>query len=209
MIELPLLFAFVLASAVLILIPGPNVALIALQSALYGRRSGLLVVAGLTSGQAVQILLVLAGLSALLSVWGIAFTVLKVLGALYLLWLAFEAFAIASKTVDSNEKSIIKPAKNVFWRGLLVALANPKTMLFHAAFLPQFVSVQYSVFPQLILLGSVFVCLAFLLDSLWAIAISSVRRFMQNPRVQRWLKWGTGFVYLIMGVLVFTRKASS
>lgn len=209
MIELSTLLGFIVASSLLILIPGPNVALIALQSALHGRRSGLLVVAGLISGQAVQILLVLAGLSALLSVWNIAFTALKVLGALYLLWLAFEAFAHARKTVVSSEGANIEPVRNLFWRGVMVALANPKTMLFHAAFLPQFVSTQYSVVPQLVLLGSVFLGLAFFLDSLWAIAISSMRRFMVNSRVQSWLKWGTGFVYLIMGVLVFTRKASS
>ncbi|MCF6293306.1 MAG: LysE family translocator [Robiginitomaculum sp.] len=209
MIELPTLLGFIAASSLLILIPGPNVVLIALQSALHGRRSGLLVVAGLTSGQAVQILLVLAGLSALLSVWSVAFTVLKVLGALYLLWLAFEAFTHTRQAVVSSEGAIIEPVRNLFLRGVLVALANPKTMLFHAAFLPQFVSVQYSVFPQLILLGSIFLCLAFFLDSLWAIAISSMRRFMQNSRVQSWLKWGTGLVYLIMGVLLFTRKSSS
>jgi len=208
-IELSALLGFVAVSSLLILIPGPNVALIALQSALHGRRSGLMVVIGITSGQAVQILLVLAGLSALLSVWSVAFTVLKVLGALYLLWLAFEVFVRASKTVDSGAGSAIKPIRNVFWQGLLVALANPKTMLFHAAFLPQFVSVQYPVFPQLLLLASVFLVLVFCLDSLWAIAIGSLRRFMQNSRVQSWLKWATGLVYLIMGVLLFTKKASS
>ncbi|MBL4616197.1 MAG: LysE family translocator [Robiginitomaculum sp.] len=209
MIELSTLSGFIVASSLLILIPGPNVALIALQSALYGRRSGLMVVIGITSGQAVQILLVLVGLSTLLSVWSVAFTVLKVMGTLYLFWLAVEAFIRASKAVGFNEAATINPVRNVFWRGVMVALANPKTMLFHAAFLPQFVSVQYSVFPQLILLGSIFLGLAFFLDSVWAIAIGSLRQFMANSRVQSCLKWGTGFVYLIMGALLFSRRASN
>ncbi len=207
MIDVALFFGFLAASAILIAIPGPNVLLIAVQSATYGRRAGLLIVLGLTTGQLVQVSLVLLGLSALLSLWGAAYMVLKVLGGGYLLWLAVQAFVHAKKRVGQTSAPPMPTSSHLFRRGIMVALANPKTMLFHAAFLPQFVSSAYPVVPQLIVLAISFLLVAWCLDSVWAVGMGSMQRMLKHPGVQNGLNWVSGLVYLVMGILVLTRRS--
>jgi threonine/homoserine/homoserine lactone efflux protein len=88
-----------------------------------------------------------------------------------------------------------------------VALANPKTMLFHAAFLPQFVSGMSPVMPQLMLLAISFLLIAWCLDSVWAMGFGSLQRVIKHPVVQNGLNWVSGGVYLVMGILVLTRRS--
>ncbi len=208
MIELPLFFGFLLASAILIAIPGPNVMMIAAQSALHGRRAGLLVVLGLTTGQAIQVALVLTGLSAILTVWGAAYGVLKVLGALYLFWLASRAFKQARMVAGGGESMPTPAFGHLFRRGILVALANPKTMLFHAAFLPQFVSSDFAAVPQLMILAISFLLTALSLDSLWALGFGSFRRVLGHYKLRNGLNWASGMVYLVMGGFALSRRSS-
>ncbi|MCG8443878.1 MAG: LysE family translocator, partial [Caulobacterales bacterium] len=135
--------AFVLASAVLIVMPGPNVTLIIAESLSHGRRAGVAVVAGAIGAQALQLLLVVAGLAALVAAYGSAFTVVRWLGAAYLIWMGvmmLRAAGRAGRAAPPSRASSIR-------RGALVALANPKTLVFHAAFLPQFVDPAAAAAP--------------------------------------------------------------
>ncbi|PHS28006.1 MAG: lysine transporter LysE [Robiginitomaculum sp.] len=207
MIDFSLFFGFLAASTVLIAIPGPNVMLIAVQSAAHGRRAGLFIVLGLTTGQALQVSLVLLGLSALLSLWASGYVLLKILGGGYLLWLAIQAFLHAKRHIAYNEPLAPPTSSHLFRRGVLVALANPKTMLFHAAFLPQFVSGMSPVVPQLIVLAISFLLIAWCLDSVWAMGFGSLQRVIKHPVVQNGLNWVSGGVYLVMGILVLTRRS--
>jgi threonine/homoserine/homoserine lactone efflux protein len=208
MIDFTLFLGFLAASIVLIAIPGPNVMLIAVQSAAHGRRAGLFIVLGLTAGQALQVSLVLLGLSSLLSLWASGYELLKILGGGYLIWLAIQAFRHAKKHIAYSEPLEQPASPHLFRRGVLVALANPKTMLFHAAFLPQFVSEGYPATAQLIILAASFLLVALSLDSLWALGFGSARRMFTHPRMQTGLNWLSGVIYLVMGGLVLSRRVA-
>src|SRR6516164_3079510 len=127
--------AFVVATATLMLIPGPNVALIVANSLRFGVRAGLLTVAGTSGAMAAQLAAASFGITAIFALLAQAFETLRWLGVAYLLWLAFRAWRAASD--DLGETKPMSP-REIFARGFLVSLTNPKTLAFYAAFLPQF-----------------------------------------------------------------------
>ncbi len=202
-----LFWAFIAATVALMAIPGPNVALITTQSALYGRRAGLAVVGGVTLGQAVQIMLVGLGFAALLQVWSGVFHALRLAGAAYLVFMGIMAL-LAAFGREAKVNLAPPPGLGHFFRtGMGVALANPKTMLFHAAFFPQFIDPQRPVLPQYIVLGTVFLILAFTLDGLWALGVGALRGVLRHPRIQKLLHGLSGGIYIVAGGLLALRRA--
>ena len=157
--------ALVAATAVLVLIPGPNVALIVASSFRHGFRSGLLTAFGTTAGIALQLLLVVAGLVALLELAASALLVIKWAGAAYLVWLGIRTWR---EPVRDLQEVRPEPPAGIFWRGLGFAVVNPKTLLFNAAFLPQFVGEEGSASTQLFLLGMLYLAVIIAGDTLWA-----------------------------------------
>ncbi|MBS0520462.1 MAG: LysE family translocator, partial [Proteobacteria bacterium] len=174
MMSIELYLAFVLATVVLILVPGPNVALIVANSMAHGTRFGLVTVAGTSSAIVLQLALVVAGATAMLDLLAAAFDWLRWLGVAYLVWLGVRAWR-----APVGDLSRIVPqeraARTIYARGLLVGITNPKTLLFYSAFLPQFVEPGGDVVHQLLLLAATFVVLAVVLDGLWAIMASRLR----------------------------------
>ena len=165
------LAVFVLASIALILTPGPNVALIVGTSLNYGRRSGLLTVLGVNVGLLVQLAMVAAGLAYVVDAFARHFDLVRYAGAAYLAWLAIGQWRHAGQAQAMPAPS----ARAAFGRGLAVAFANPKTLLFHAAFLPQFITDPTDPAPQLVLLAVVFGGIALVGDILWVSAASRAR----------------------------------
>lgn len=165
------LAVFVLASVALILTPGPNVALIVGTSLNHGRRSGLLTVLGVNAGLLVQLAMVAAGLAYLVDAFARHFDLVRYAGAAYLAWLAIAQWRNAGQAQAAPAPS----AGAAFGRGLAVAFANPKTLLFHAAFLPQFVTNPADPAPQLVLLATVFGAVALVGDLLWVSAAARAR----------------------------------
>ena len=168
MVSAPLYFAFLVTSIALIAFPGPNVALIVSTSIAHGRRAGLVTVAGTSSAMAIQLLLTVAGTSALLAAAAPWFSWLRWAGAAYLIYLGVRAWRAPAGNGTGN----VMPARAegaVFARGVLVSLTNPKTLLFFGAFLPQFVSTDGPALPQLIVLAGTFLVLAVGLDTAWAL----------------------------------------
>ncbi|MCW5745332.1 MAG: LysE family translocator [Alphaproteobacteria bacterium] len=177
MIDPQLYVAFVLAVTVLMLIPGPNVALIVANSIAYGARYGLLSVAGTSTAMVVQLAVTAFGMSELLGVVGSWFEWLRWIGVVYLVWLGIAQWrAPAADLARTAAEPKSKPA--IFTRALLVSLVNPKTLLFYGAFLPQFVVPGPHVGAQLGVLCATFLVLAVVLDSLWALAASRARRLL-------------------------------
>ncbi|MFO1136624.1 MAG: LysE family translocator [Rhodoblastus sp.] len=178
--SIELYFAFVFAASALILAPGPNVALIVANSLAHGARYGLLTVAGTSAAMVVQLTIVVFGASALLAALADWFGALRWIGVAYLVWLGLRAWRapVADLTATGPEK---KSASRIFVRGLLVSLANPKTLLFFGAFLPQFVTPGPDARFQLALLAITFLTLAAGLDSLWAVFAA---RFSRALRVE-------------------------
>jgi homoserine/homoserine lactone efflux protein len=175
MIELHLLAAFVLASVLLILIPGPNVALIVSHSLAHGTRYGLLTAATTTIVQIIPFTLV--GLGAAVALMAEWFEWLRWIGVAYLIALGVAVWR-ASVVQPNVHRSKPRIGWTIMVRSVLVAATNPKTLLFYAAFLPQFIDSGRSVLPQFAMLSATFVVVALCGDCLWAIAAGHARRLL-------------------------------
>ena len=177
--SLDLYLAFVAASAVLILIPGPNVALIVANSVAHGTRFGLLTVAGTSSAVVVHLALTVLGATAILSFLAASFDWLRGAGVIYLVWLGVRAWRAPAVDLADTEAQA-RSVKLIFGRGFLVGLTNPKTLLFYGAFLPQFVTPGPTVADQLLLLAATFLVVATVLDGLWAVLAGRLRKLLRT-----------------------------
>lgn len=177
---LDLYLAFAAACVVLIIIPGPNVALIVANSVAHGVRYGLTTVAGTASAMVLQLALVVLGASALMAALAGVFDWLRWLGVAYLLWLGVRTWRGASADLSRVEAER-RSTTSIFGRGFLVSLTNPKTLLFHAAFLPQFVSPEAGgATGQLVLLAGTFLAIAVVLDGAWAVLAGRLRTLLRG-----------------------------
>jgi len=205
-VTIQLYLAFVAAAALLIVIPGPNVALVVATSVAHGPRQGLATVAGTSAAIAIQLALVSLGLAQILGGLGALFDWLRWAGAGYLLWLGVRAWR-----APPEDLSIIRPQTGSlgrrFARGLLVSLTNPKTLFFFGAFFPQFLDARAPLGPQLALLSATFLAMAVLTDSLWALFAGRMRSFLRHHGNLR--NRITGGVYIVAGLgLAAARRAS-
>lgn len=166
--------ALIGATIILVLIPGPNVALIVANSLRYGTRFGLVTVFGTTIGVALQLALVMAGLAELIESAAHALTWLRWLGVAYLIYLGMATWLQPASNL-STVRAQNGTAGTLFWHGLGLACLNPKTLLFNAAFVPQFVTDEANATGQLMLLGAVFVIVLGVGDSVWALSAGAVR----------------------------------
>jgi len=170
-LSLESLALFVLACLALAATPGPNVALIVGTSLKHGRRAGILTAMGVNVGLIAQLMLVAAGLAYVVDAFSRHFDLVRYAGAAYLVWLAVMQWRSAGKGLEAPAPR----AHAAFGRGLAVAFANPKTLLFHAAFLPQFVTNTVDPVPQIAVLALTFAAIALVGDVLWAIAADKAR----------------------------------
>jgi len=199
---LPLLLAFVGASLALALTPGPAVVYIVARTVAQGRASGLASVLGVALGNLGNAIGAALGLAALFAVSSAAFTVVKWAGAIYLVWLGVRLWRTPSTRGEATPKPMAQPLRRVFRDGFVVALLNPKTTLFFAAFLPQFLDSHGSPLAQTLALGGVFCAIAACTDISYVVAASIV-----GPRLTRATKhaaWGNrlaGTSFIGLGVL--------
>jgi threonine/homoserine/homoserine lactone efflux protein len=165
--------AFVAATTILMLIPGPNVALITANSIRHGPRWGLATVAGTCAAMIPQLALTALGMTEALGFVGRWFAVLRWAGVAYLVWLGVRAWRGGSEDTASVAPKPESP-RAIFLNGFLISLTNPKTLLFYAAFFPQFVSANRPA-GQLWLLAATFLVLAAVIDSGWALLAGRLR----------------------------------
>lgn len=171
--ELNSALALIGATLVLVAIPGPNVVLIIANTISYGLRFGAVTVLGTTIGVTLQLAVVVLGLAALLEFAVSAFMWLKWAGVAYLLFLGLMAWRQGIEdTLDVAASR--KPLKSLFWQGLLLAAINPKTLLFNAAFLPQFVAPEAGANP-LLAVAALYLAVIFVGDMGWALTAQSAR----------------------------------
>ena len=155
--DLPVLAAYLVAAAVLGLTPGPDMTLFLSKTVSQSRAAGLAAFAGATTGLIVHSILVAAGLSVVLAASATAFTILKVAGAIYLAYLAYDAIRNGS-SLSLDRKRSGEGLRSAYLKGLLVNLLNPKVIVFFVTFLPQFVSAaDPDAAGKLLFLGFVFV----------------------------------------------------
>jgi threonine/homoserine/homoserine lactone efflux protein len=204
-----MLAAFVAASVVLAVTPGPGVVYIVARSLGLGRRSGLASVAGVALGNACNALGAAVGLAVLLAVSALAFTVVKWAGAAYLIYLGIATLR-GSATHDPTSVRDPVPARRIFRDGFLVALLNPKTAVFFAAFLPQFMTVQADAAVQGVVLGSIFVAIAAVTDTMYALLASSAASILwRSPALRRRGRIVSGSVLIGLGIYTATAGQQS
>lgn len=162
---------FVLACVALAATPGPNVALIVATALKHGRRAGMLSAAGVNVGLVLQLVVVAAGLAWLVEIFARHFDLVRYAGAAYLIWLAVRQWRQAGAGTQQAAPS----GRAAFARGLAVAFANPKTLLFHAAFLPQFITNTADPGAQIALLAAIFAAIALVGDMVWAVVADRAR----------------------------------
>jgi threonine/homoserine/homoserine lactone efflux protein len=169
------IIGLILATSALVLIPGPNVALIVANSLRHGLRSGLLTSLGTTTGLAFQLFLVIVGMATVLDVAAETFVWIRWAGVAYLVFLGILAWADPGNGLEE-----IRPQSGTgtFLRGFGLAVVNPKTLLFSAAFLPQFVVAGNDASVQLIFIAAVYLAVIVVGDALWAVFAASARRFL-------------------------------
>lgn len=181
------LLTFAVAAAVVIVIPGPSVVFTVGRALAAGRSAALATVVGNAVGVFLQVVAVAVGLGHLVAQSAAAFTVLKLVGAAYLVYLGITAFRHRHDVVRAMQRSAgdarqVGPARSVV-DGLVVGVLNPKSVVFFVAFLPQFVDARGPVATQILLLGAFFVAIGLVLDSVWALAAGSARAwFASSPR---------------------------
>ena len=197
------LLGFITASLVVLLLPGPGVLYVVARSLSQGQRAGLASAAGLSTGALVQVAAATAGLSAILLTSASAFGLVKMLGAGYLVYLGVRAFIEKEREAEGNtELSSLRSTRRLFTDGIVVSVLNPKIAIFFLAFLPQFVDPSRGpIARQVLFLGLVYVLLALLTDSAYAVLASRMRRVL-GSRVMRGPipRYGSGSVYLGLGV---------
>ena len=201
MLSLQIATVFFGASVLLGLSPGPDNLFVLMQSATHGRRAGILVVLGLCTGLLGHTAAVALGLAAVVATSAIAFTVLKFVGAAYLLYLAWSAWrapaARASGAVPQPQSG-----SSLYWRGVLMNLSNPKVALFFLAFLPQFVQPQQGpVVWQTIQLGAIFMLATLLTFGAISFFAASIGNWLrQSAQAQTWMNRGSAVLFAGLAV---------
>ncbi len=201
MIELSQLYFFIGAALALLLIPGPAVLYITARSASQGRVAGLVSVLAIETANFAQAVAAALGLSAILLSSALAFNLVKYLGAAYLIYLGIRKLASRDEETG-NETVQPETLSRIYWQGFAVNILNPKTALFFFAFLPQFVRPEKgSVTAQTLLLGAIFVGMAIITDSMYALLASSLAgRLKSNQNFQKGGRYFSGLVYIGLGI---------
>lgn len=207
------LFAFALASLVLVVVPGPSVLFVVGRSLTLGRIHGLLSVLGNGLGAAPLVVAVAVGVGAVVADSIVLFTAVKLLGAAYLIYLGVQAVRHRRGGIGQDETDGGAPTSPLMSlrQAFVVGVTNPKTIVFFAAALPQFVDPgSGNIATQMMILGVVFISVALLTDSVWAIAAGSARAwFASSPRRLATVRATGGAMMVGLGVgLAFTGNKS-
>jgi len=207
MLPVETIITFFSAAVLLGLAPGPDNIFVLTQSALRGRGPGLVIVLGLCSGLLVHTAAVAFGIAVIFKTSMVAFTVLKFIGAGYLLYLAWQAFRAAPEIIQGKSNGVYS-----YWhyyrRGLIMNLTNPKVSIFFLAFLPQFADpARGPVVVQLLLLGALFIGATILVFGSIALLAGTLGQWLQrSPRVQVVLNRLAGTVFVMLAIKLATSQ---
>ena len=198
---------FIIASALLGIVPGPDNIFVLSQSVLYGKKPGILIILGLHTGLIVHTTAVALGIATIFQTSVIAFTALKVVGAVYLSYLAWQAFRVSASKIETSDPIQISSGA-LYRRGIIMNLSNPKISIFFLAFLPQFASPEYGpIAPQIFILGAIFICVGLTIFIAIALLAGVLGEWLRNsPKAQVYLNRMAGTVF---GILALKLASSS
>lgn len=207
---LPVLLAYALACFILTITPGPDMTLFLGKTVTQGMRAGFAAMLGASTGMIAHTMLAAFGISAVLAASAYAFNVLKVAGALYLLWLAIDAVRNGSVLRLARGAERPQPLARVYATGVGINLLNPKIILFFVTFLPQFVSASDpQAQAKLIFLGFFFIAFALPLTSAMILMTGQISEMLRrNPKIMRALDWLFAGVFGAFAVKMLLTRAS-
>lgn len=194
--------AFFLSALLLNLSPGPDMAYIVTQTAKNGRRAGFFAMFGIWSGAFVHVVFSVIGLSAILATSATAFTVVKWVGAAYLIWLGIQALRSNGSSLNSDAPLAKVSNATIFRQGILVSVLNPKVAIFFLAFLPQFVVIGSGPeSAQLMLHGMLIIFVAAFIEVPIVLIGSKLKNLVNNsPSIGKWMDRTLGTLFIGLGI---------
>jgi len=204
-----LFVAFCLATTALVLLPGPIVTLVIANAIAHGRRTGIATVAGASTGNALLVAAGALGLSTLLALLADIFEYVRWAGVAYLIYLGLKQWRAVVRASAAPDEIAAPRGRNVFAQGFVVAITNPKTILFYAAFFPQFIDRGLPIAPQLVAMSVAFVVIATIFDGAYALLAARIRPFLLGQRRARIRAGLTGSLLIGTGLgLALARRGS-
>lgn len=194
--------AFFLSAFLLNLSPGPDMAYIIAQTAKNGRRAGIFAMLGIWSGAFIHVLLSVLGLSVILTTSATAFTIVKWVGATYLIWLGVKALFSQGSSLENKTATLKVSDLTAFKQGILVSVLNPKVAIFFLAFLPQFVVLGSGPqSAQLLLHGMLIILVAALVELPIVLIGSKLKNSIENnPSIGKWMDRTLGTLFIGLGI---------
>ena len=192
---------FLLASFLVVVVPGPTVSLIIANSLKSGMRAGILNVVGTQIGLIILILLLALGFKAISPFLEEVIKVVRIIGAVYLMTLGYISFT--SKNLSDNSEKINKFDKKFILQGLIVILSNPKAFLFLGAFIPQFIEINQPIGSQIIYFGILFMIVGAIFDGMYAIVFGKFREIIINKYINILNKLGGSLLFFLGIWLIF------
>jgi len=201
--------AFLVATFIIAIVPGPDMAFIVSRSVSEGKTAGIATAIGMQVGVMFHILLAAFGLSAILLKSALVFQIIKYIGAAYLIYLGIQTIR-DKKGINITIQESQGGIRKAFWQGAITDIFNPKVALFFLTFLPQFISpAMGNTFLQFIVLGVIFGCLTLVVDVSYSIIASSIRNVLvKNKTAMYWQKIVSGFTLIGLGTLLAFEKRS-
>ena len=198
------LLSFVLATSILAISPGPDNIFVLTQSIVNGRNFGLATVIGLISGCLVHTTLLAFGVSAIIRASEYLYTVIKIFGSIYLLYLAFQVYKTDASILLSEEITPKKTIRQLFKQGFLMNVLNPKVSIFFLAFFPGFLfSDSLSMISQFYILGFIFMFVSFFIFSAIAILAGTISKSIRtNSTIGLYLKWSQFAVFILIAIFI-------
>ncbi len=206
MIDPAILLPYIAACFLFSIVPGPSVTIVVANSLAGGTKAGLATILGTELSMLSMVFIVALGLEAVMAIVSEAFTIIKLVGAAYLIWIGFKMFTSSGK-LEMKGPGEKLPLGRYVWQGALVNWSNPKTLLFLGAFLPQFLDLGRPAFGQIMVLGVIVMVVATLTDCFYAVIAGRARQLLTVARV-RMMNRVSGVILMIGGVwLAFLKKA--
>ncbi len=207
--SIELWLAFVAASAVVLIVPGPTVLTVVSYSMAQGRRASLPVVAGVALGDATAVTVSTLGLGALLAASAGVFTLVKLVGGLYLLYLGIRLLRAGVKPAELTASVVPDSRRRLLFNAWLVTALNPKSIVFFVAFLPQFVNRSGDVAQQFVMLAATFVVMAAMNATMYSTFAASANRLLSSRKAQRGFNLAGGSLLTAAGLWVLFARHSS
>ena len=207
--SLELWIAFSIAAMIVLVIPGPTILLVISQAISHGRRAVIPLVVGVTLGDFTAMTCSLLGLGAILAASAALFSVLKLVGAVYLIYLGIKLWRLNPEIHETGFAAARTSNRSLFKSTFVVTALNPKSIAFFVVFLPQFINPQRQAASQLIILGATFLLLATINAALYAVFAGHLRDTMKNARVRRWFNRCGGSALIGAGMFTAAMQRSS